>query len=111
MDAKNTYWNNKGKYQKVYDKLQDKLVPDRDEADTLCGEVLRRASNLYYDKYNNGGGNFDIMEEDFEFLAERTGLFQKNRRYKINPKMGYSTFESMLNDIVVFCMEIEVLKG
>ena len=56
----NTYWNNAGKYVELAAKLQ-KLIP-------LSGAVLnprtnkklekyRKATNCYYDLYNNGLGN------------------------------------------------------
>ena len=52
-----SYWEGKGKFQKVYDKLAE-LIP-------LSGEIgggrknerleeLRKAQNQYYDLYNNG---------------------------------------------------------
>ena len=52
-----TYWNNKGKYQKEYEVLKDYLVPVSCKANTPQGEILRQASNYYYDCFNNGGGN------------------------------------------------------
>ena len=58
LNLKNTYWNDKGKYQKQYDELFPLLVPDEGMAATYHGEVLRCIANVYYDVYNNGGGNF-----------------------------------------------------
>lgn len=52
-----TYWNNEGGYQKEYDELYKKLVPDKGEANTVHGEMLRGVSRLYYDYFNNGNGN------------------------------------------------------
>lgn len=53
----NTYWNNLGKYQSEYDSLYEKLVPKIGIAATENGELLRQASNLYYEYYNNGNMN------------------------------------------------------
>lgn len=53
----NTYWNGKGKYQRLADKLQ-KLVPAQGAVTTGAAlERFRVASNCYYDLYNNHLGN------------------------------------------------------
>ena len=55
----NTYWNRKGNYENLVAELQ-KLVPDMGE---IAGsknrklEKFRKASNAYYDIFNNGGCN------------------------------------------------------
>lgn len=51
-----TYWNRKGIYQKEYDYLK-KLVPDKNEANSVHGEMLRCVGKLYYDYCNNGNCN------------------------------------------------------
>lgn len=61
LNYKNTYWNDKGKYQKEMVELRDKLFPALGENETYHGEVLRCISNIYHDVYNNGGGNFSIL--------------------------------------------------
>jgi hypothetical protein len=48
------YWNNTGKYQEQYNNLKTGLLPPYGKAKTVEGELLRAASNLYYDYYNNG---------------------------------------------------------
>ena len=63
-----TYWNNKGMYQKQYDKLYKSLVPKPGKAETLKGEVLRIISQLYYDYYNNGACNLANYKEEIDFL-------------------------------------------
>ena len=57
-----SYWNHKGKYQKEYDAMRDRLVPIEGKAPTPYGEVLRVMGNLYYDHYNNGDWN-DLQKE------------------------------------------------
>ena len=56
------YWNGRGKHQKEYDALKDRLVPAVGSADTHAGELLRCIGNLYYERYNNGDCN-DLSEE------------------------------------------------
>ncbi len=52
----NTYWNQKGKYQAEYDRLA-LLMPTMGNCDTVAGELIRAASKLGHDFYNNGMGN------------------------------------------------------
>jgi hypothetical protein len=53
----NTYWNEKGAYQAEYARLCEELIPAMGAADTVAGEMLRSATRLAYDLYNNGMGN------------------------------------------------------
>ena len=53
---KNTYWNNQGKYQVEYERLVE-LMPTSGKCDTVAGELIRAATRLAYDLYNNGMGN------------------------------------------------------
>jgi len=71
--AEQTYWNHHGKYQKEYDVLRKKLVPQEGEADTVHGETLRAVGNLYYDVMNNGAGNIIEYWEatDLNYYEER----------------------------------------
>ena len=64
---KNTYWNNRGKYQSEFDSLYEKLVPEIGIAATENGELLRQASNLYYEYYNNGNMNVLDYKNDDDF--------------------------------------------
>ena len=55
----NTYWNSKGTHQALVDKL-DKIVPAMGEIKGSKNRELerfRKASNAYYDIFNNGGMN------------------------------------------------------
>lgn len=52
-----TYWNDSGKYQAEYTSLCETLIPDSGKCDTVAGEMLRSATRLAYDFYNNGMGN------------------------------------------------------
>ena len=51
--SNNTYWNSNGKHQTAYEELS-KIVPSSGPAGTIEGEMLRAATRLYYDYYNNG---------------------------------------------------------
>ena len=68
-----SYWNKNGKYQKQADIL-DRLIPDEGLAQDTRGELFRRASNLYYELYNNGGSNmvYDDFDDDGDINALKT---------------------------------------
>lgn len=51
------FWNDTHPLSGDYDRLFNQLVPASGCADTLAGEVLRAASRINYDHYNNGSCN------------------------------------------------------
>tara|TARA_R100000278_G_scaffold15900_1_gene16260 strand:+ start:646 stop:1047 length:402 start_codon:yes stop_codon:yes gene_type:complete len=73
------YWNGKGKYQDLFDKHWEKLVPESGRADTAEGNALRAIAKINYDIFNNGAGNIvnqvEEMDEDEEYYTD----------YSINP--------------------------
>lgn len=69
MNTKQTYWENNGKHQELYERLYEQLVPEIGDAATQEGQLLRYMSNLYYDLYNNGWCNWDVYEEARLFIA------------------------------------------
>lgn len=79
----NTYWNNKGKYQKEADILHKELVPIEGDASTLKGQLLRFASNVYYDHYNNGDCNFDVKKDQWNYLTKLSGVEEFKEAYDI----------------------------
>ncbi|PLS19240.1 hypothetical protein CVD28_02180 [Bacillus sp. M6-12] len=52
----NTYWNENGKFEVEIKQLND-LRPDWGMTDNPYINLFIIASNVYYDVYNNGGGN------------------------------------------------------
>lgn len=53
----NTYWNRNGKYQAELDHLTEMFLPLSGNCATVAGELVRSATRLAYDFYNNGMGN------------------------------------------------------
>lgn len=51
-----SYWNNNGKYQKQTQQIK-KDVPASGHAENVAVELYRCSANVYYEIYNNGGGN------------------------------------------------------
>lgn len=84
------YWNEKGRYQKMYNKLYKKLVPDRGCASTSDGELLRVISKIYYRYYNDGDTYYNLI------YNEMITPLSANR---IINKENACTIESMLNDL------------
>ena len=64
------YWCDEGRYQKEYNELT-RLIPLEGEVKKgMCKHVsslerLRKATNCYYDVFNNGGGNRDHATSKF----------------------------------------------
>lgn len=51
------FWNRTHEMYEDYEKLYDELVPDSGWSSTRAGEILRAASRINYDYYNNGSCN------------------------------------------------------
>lgn len=70
------YWNETSKHSAVQERLSAELVPASDEANSVHGMLLRAATRIYYDVYNNGGWNMvdnvhsDWLEEGDEDYEE-----------------------------------------
>lgn len=52
----NTYWNSNGKYQAWVDKVEE-TMPDMYYTNNKHMNVFIAMCNIYYEIYNNGGGN------------------------------------------------------
>ena len=82
-----SYWTGEGRYQNEYNELHN-LIPREGEVEKgMCKHVsslerLRKATNSYYDVFNNGGGNRDHATSKFF-----PGVLQSIRH---NHKWGYS---------------------
>lgn len=68
-----SYWDKTGKYQVLYDELNEKLVPNMGEAETKHGELLRNIGNLYYDYLNNGFCNLANRRDEIDNLQANIG--------------------------------------
>ena len=51
--SENSYYNGNGAYQKEYEELYKKLVPNSGSAQTIHGELIRAISRLLHEYYNN----------------------------------------------------------
>lgn len=75
------YWGNNGAYQEEYDRLYEELVPAQGAATTTNGELIRAASRLAYDYYNNG--NCNAREDHYETCpsCDGTGEYEGDGEY------------------------------
>lgn len=71
--SKGAYWNNEGDYQEWYERIRKQYIPAQGSAKTLAAELVRSASNLYYDYHNNEWGNVKLKEA--KLLLENVNLF------------------------------------
>lgn len=99
-----TYWSSNGKFQKDYDRLYEKLVPQSGKCETLEGELLRAASRISHDFYNNGFGN--NWSGALEFLKKYGPI--KARDYEVlreysQGRIVHATFDE--NDEVMKVVE------
>lgn len=69
--SKGLYWDGAGKHQDRYDQLYKDLVQRQGSSDTLNGELLRAASRLYHENFNNG--NCNAREEEWDHCSHCSG--------------------------------------
>ena len=69
------YWREDSVNSELDTKLWAELVPSSGDADTVHGELLRSASRLYRDMYQNGGGNL-VSFEDNGYSCEHCNHFE-----------------------------------
>lgn len=95
-----SYWEHKGRHQKLYDRLYAKLVPDSGESGCDSGEMLRTMSNIYYDIYNNGGCNLlDSKLSDLEDLESLTRIWGVNGQAKTFEMIrGYASIDALSDE-------------
>lgn len=104
-----TYWNNCGTYAEAVAKLQT-LIPDEGACSSATTknkalDRFRRASNCYYDLYNNG-----LCNRAREF----NGLFNidaKSRRYCFTSQHGYTKWYSEFYAAIEVIMDRFVLAA
>ena len=101
-----TYWDNKGRYQAKADSLKDLLpffgsVPNAKTTNKHL-EKFRKASNCYYDLYNNGLCN---MAREFSTVFRIPGvpreIKQNYGRYDMISKSTADAIEAKLDEIIL----------
>lgn len=109
---KNTYWDNKGKFQAEYDQLI-RLMPKIGNSDVLAGELIRSANMLVWEFYNNGFNNncsgatnfllqhYAISDQNYDTIHPYTiGAERYRGRYNGDPLQV--AIEEMVDNVVEF---------
>lgn len=98
-----TYWNNNGKYQEWVDKIND-TMPSMYDTDNYYMNVFIAFSSIYYDIYNNGGGNIEdgCYDDNLRTLDNFLGLGNFNW-YQATHDLDY--LEDKANEIFEKLME------
>ena len=65
---KASFWDESHPLSELQEELSTELVPAHGNAATAHGELLRCASSLYYDVYNNGFCNADVLQPKLELV-------------------------------------------
>ena len=82
VDTSETYWDNEGKYQKMYNKAWKQLIPASGEAEDGWPEALRAISRIGYDYYNNGFCNLWQGWEDLDDYGEEVMVYKMDSYYE-----------------------------
>lgn len=65
------YWNHKGKYQAQGHEIFEKFVPHEGTCENQFAELWRCVNRVYYDVFNNGGGNLiDSLRDEVTFVSK-----------------------------------------
>lgn len=103
------YWDQVGKYQDLYNELFAQLVPSAGKCATVEGELIRAASKIYYDYYNNGFGN--NWSGPWKFLEQFSGRIpladelEKLKPYSHGRMADSRSVDSALDSMVDKVME------
>jgi len=108
-----THWNGEG-INRDKRLMISKLIPNKGECDTDILNLYRTMSNLYYDLYNNGLCNKDVVFPDFKkyllmFADKLKPLLRGTSTYvrmKNPSKKHYGEFEDMYNAIITYVYDV-----
>lgn len=100
FDMKNTYWNRAGEHQGFVDVLE-RRTPGHGYTSNVYANIYLVMAHLYYDAYNNGGGNIqDSYAKDFHSRVEP----YLGDKVDINAFLNedFSRMEDMMNAVIDF---------
>lgn len=89
-----TYRENKGRHQKAYKLISEKLIPASGEADTEKLELFRVMDRFFYELYNNGLGNIESYEDYFKKFVH----FSKKVNFTKEASSYMKNVETILNE-------------
>jgi hypothetical protein len=107
------FWDHNSPHQDLYNSLYTKLVPASGKAPTEHGNLLRCMSKLYYDYYNNGGGNINdgALREHCEVLRANAKNLSEINHERIEElcdcDINERDLELLINAVVRYVAKIE----
>ena len=97
------YWNSNGKYQKAYDYLHTKLIPNSGSSRHKYGELLRVLGRYYYRYYNDGYDYYAMTEEGKEFTNNHK--MPEEEREKVELMLDdWGHYKTILEDTVNYVL-------
>lgn len=103
-----TYWTKNGKYQEWVNKISE-TMPDMYNTDNKYMNVFIAFCNIYYDVYNNGGGNIEdgcydnevrLIEDFIGFENFRWSMCCSDEEYL--EEKANEIFEKLMNEDLSF---------
>jgi len=108
MDNEKTYWNHNGKYEKEYNQLWEKYVPSEGYTDNKYINALIAMSKMYYDAYNNGLCNEDVLYNNFySYVSEVKEELNVDKEVILNVLRKRSYIETVEEPVYVWDEENE----
>ena len=100
------YWNSQGKYQGWVNEI-GKTMPSMYYTDNKYMNIFIAMNKVYYDIYNNGGGNLldGVHKEALEYIREFVGRFNLKRAIKEHDYLEERTntvFEKLMDKDLSF---------
>lgn len=108
----NPFWAGNHPRQAEYDAKWAELVPPEGKAKTLQGELLRAASRINHDYYNNGFGNnwsgaLNMLDRYLKLPAGTKRALRPYARGRIYPRHMYGSprMDGVLEDLIVRALD------
>jgi len=98
-----SYWNSTGKYQKAYDYLYDKLIPNSGSSRHKYGELLRVLGRYYYRYYNDGDDYYSMTEEGKDF-THNSKMPEEERETVESMLDGLGHYKTILEDTINYVL-------
>lgn len=114
MEQDKTYWNNKGKYEKVNDFVW-MFIPLTGEVKGYAQEVnkalesVRILNRFYYDIYNNGGCNLCGYESSDSYVTEWYHDYENQLEYLLSFTFGYLDYYKLRG--IKNSLKSEIING
>lgn len=77
------FWEGAHPLQSLQEQLYDNLVPTHGSAPTPHGELLRCLTKIYYDVYNGGFCNADVLDAE---IAHAQNNIEQLKKFMRNPQ-------------------------